>query len=198
MIGHDRFSALRLRHIFPQDVLDAARGYFAAPDEGPRFCDESYMGGSWGSEEIDGASLWFPKRRRGQVGIVKASGGPYPDATAVAGRPQPFYGPFLDPAWLSNADRLLAALEIGLRIGGREEAVAPLAAGHLRRADFSDGARRFLSFALRAPDPYHVQTIFHDKEGLLYLEIRRPDLLRLNEYDKGGYDSCFAGLYDEG
>lgn len=198
MIGHDGFSAVRLRRIFSADVLEAARLYNAAPDEGPRFFDESYMGGSWGSEEIDGASLWFPKRRRSQVGIIKAWGGPCPDATAVEGRPQPFAGPFLGAAWTANADRLLAALEIGLPVGGREEAVAPLAAGRVLRADFGDGARRFVSFAIRAPDLYHVHSIFHDKEGLLCLEIRRPDLIRVNEYDKGGYDSCFAGLYDEG
>ena len=93
---------------------------------------------------------------------------------------------------------MLAALDLALRIGDAEEAVRPLAAGSIRRTDFSDGARRFLSFAFRAPGLYHMQTIVHEREGLLCLEIRRPDLIRANEYDKGGYDLCFAGLFDEG
>ena len=73
-----------------------------------------------------------------------------------------------------------------------------MAAGSIRRGDFGDVARRFISFAVRAPDLYHVQGVVHDKEGLLHLEIRRPDLVRANAYEKGGYDECFGGLFDEG
>ena len=54
MIGHDRFSALRLRYMFPPETLDAARFYIKVPDEGADDFDESCMGRSWCSEVIDG------------------------------------------------------------------------------------------------------------------------------------------------
>jgi hypothetical protein len=201
MIGYDRFSALRLRHLFPPAVLEAFRFYTAAPDEGPEsLFDDEYMGGSWFTERIDGVTLWLSERRGSQVGIVQVSGGPYPNAAAVAGYPEPFTGPFLDPTWTANANQALAALDLGLRIGDPEEAVWPIRAGSTRRADFRDGARQFVNFALHAPDLYHVQGICHRQEGLLHLEILRPDLIRANQHDpdEGGYDLCFGGMFDEG
>jgi hypothetical protein len=198
MIGYDRFSSLRLRRIFPPDVLQAARFYFEAPDKGPDDFDDEYMGGSWASEIIDGVTLWLPKRRGSQVGIVHLQGGPYPDATAVRDRPQPFTGPFLEPTWTANANRMLGALDLPFHIGDGEESLQPMAAASTRRAEMSDSARRFVSFAIRSPDLYHAHAIVHDREGLLSVEIRRPDLIRINEYDKGGYELCFGGMFDEG
>jgi hypothetical protein len=127
MLGYDRFSVLRLRHIFPPTVLATARFYLEAPDEGPDSFDEEYMGGLWSSEVIDGVSLWFPEVARSQVAILQVSGGPRPDAVSV-GR-QPFAGPFLDPTWTANANQALAALSLALRIGDAEKAMEPLAAG---------------------------------------------------------------------
>jgi hypothetical protein len=38
----------------------------------------------------------------------------------------------------------------------------------------------------------------HATEGLLSFAVRRPDLIRANESDKGGYDEWFGPLFDEG
>jgi hypothetical protein len=43
-----------------------------------------------------------------------------------------------------------------------------------------------------------VHGIVHNQEGLLHLEIRRPDLIRANESESGTYDECFSSLFDEG
>ncbi len=45
-----------------------------------------------------------------------------------------------------------------------------------------------------------MQGIVHRHEGLLHVEVRRPDLIRANQHDpdEGGYDLCFGGMFDEG
>jgi hypothetical protein len=42
-----------------------------------------------------------------------------------------------------------------------------------------------------------MQAVVHTAEGLLKLEIRRPDVLRAND-SEGAYDACNEGMYDEG
>jgi hypothetical protein len=67
---------------------------------------------------------------------------------------------------------------------GSDEAAAP-------------GTVSSLSFACRAPDIYHVRAVVHSSEGLLKLEVRRPDVVRGNDAE-GAYDECNEGMYDEG
>lgn len=196
MLGYDRFSALRLRYILPPAVINAARFYTAAPDEGPDYFDLEYMGGSWFDEAIDGATLLLPSECPSLVGIIQISGGPYVNTTVVRG--QPFTGPFLESNWAGNANQALEALDLALRVGAPEGALQELAAGTVRRFEFPDRARQFVSFALRAPDLYHIHGVVHRQEGLLYLEIRRPDLIRVNEYEKGDYDQFLTDVFDEG
>jgi hypothetical protein len=42
-----------------------------------------------------------------------------------------------------------------------------------------------------------MQAVVHATEGLLSFAVRRPDLIRANECEQGGYDECFAWLFDE-
>jgi hypothetical protein len=190
MIDHDRFAKLRLRHIISRDVLDAAPYLTEAPDEGPNDFDESYMGGSWSSEVINGVSFWYPKRSKGSLGLVQVSAGPQAEAVTA--------GPFVATAWAANANPVLAALEAGVQIGASLDAFRALAAGEVQVTDLGDGARQFVSLVSRSPDLYHLHGIVHESEGLIYLEVRRPDLIRRNEHEKGSYDECFGFLFDEG
>jgi hypothetical protein len=147
VIGHDRVSTLRLRHLFPAEVLDHARFYVEVPDEeGPGNFAESYRGGSWRSEVIDGVSFWYPKLSRRQVGIMQISGGPM-----VQGSPEPFTGPLVDAGWAKNANAVLKTLEINLHIGDALASVHAHAAGQVRVTRLTDGARQFVSLSCRAP-----------------------------------------------
>jgi hypothetical protein len=188
MIDHSTFSALRSRHLFPME---------SKPDPERRSFDEEYMGGLWDEEYIAGVTLRFPKRGGNKVGIVEAAAGPYVDATAVEGHPTPFTGPFVDPAWVANANKMLEAVGLAVRIGDGEMALRPLAAGNILKRDFSDGGRSFLFLACRAPDLYHMEAVVHATEGLLRLVIRRPDLVKANDRDNT-YDALIGGLHDEG
>jgi hypothetical protein len=193
VIGHDRVSTLRLRHLFPAEVLDHARFYVEVPDEeGPGNFAESYRGGSWRSEVIDGVSFWYPKLSRRQVGIMQISGGPM-----VQGSPEPFTGPLVDAGWAKNANAVLKTLEINLHIGDALASVHAHAAGQVRVTRLTDGARQFVSLSCRAPDVYHLHGIVHDRAGLILLEIRRPDLIRKNEFEKGCYDQFDGVMFDE-
>jgi hypothetical protein len=196
VIDYAAFSALRLRHLFPPDLLDSFPYYHEVQPDGRTF-DIEFMGGLWDDERIDGVALWFPQAAPGKVGIVEVSAGPYGDALPEVGKTEGFTGRFVDPDWAAHADTVLAALGVPVRMGGPDTAVRRLAAGRIQCSDFPGGARRFLSFASRAPAVYHLQAVVHDHEGLLRLAVRRPTLVRANDAG-GGYDLFTAGLHDEG
>jgi hypothetical protein len=106
------------------------------------------------------------------------------------------------PTWAANADRVLKALALPVRMGSDERAVRALAAGRVLSFDYpvkglKKGSVHSLKFACRAPDVYHLSAVVHAAKGLLRLEIRCPDLVRRNDSD-GGYDSFSSGLHDEG
>jgi hypothetical protein len=110
---------------------------------------------------------------------------------------------------MANANRVLEALELPIRMGCDEAAVRSLAAGQVNAAPYPDewynhqkdvakGTVTSLSFACRAPSVYHIQSVVHASEGLLSFAVRRPDLIRANEFEEGTYDECFGWLFDEG
>jgi hypothetical protein len=94
--------------------------------------------------------------------------------------------------WAANASRALAVPDLPIRMGSPGAAVRALAAGVVQSFGFPDGwysvcpavakgALRWLSFACRAPDLYHLKAAVHSAEGLLGLEVRRPDVVRSND-----------------
>jgi hypothetical protein len=211
MLDYATFSTLRLRHLFPSDVLESSRFYSAVDPAKPSF-DIEYMGGLWDTEEIDGVTLWFPKRDGSKVAIVEVSAGKYAGSIAEEGKPAPDMGP--DPSWVTNADRALEALELP-RMGASEEAVRVLASGRAWSHPIPDsvapgtfeipqedprlkGARSSLFFATAGPDVYHVAATVHATKGLLKLEIHRPDLMRRNVLESNFTYEMLLGLQYDG
>jgi hypothetical protein len=210
MVDYATFSSLRLRQLFSREALELAPFYSEVKPDGHGF-DIEYLGGVWDQELIDGVTLWFPKADGSKVGIVEVKAGPHVDGVAVEGRPGPDMGP--NPAWVANANRVLEALELP-RIGAVEEAVRSQAAGQIwshpipdsvapgtvhvpRQAYNPQWARSSLFFATKGPAPYHIEATVHASQGLLKLEIRRPDLIRANDFEgEDGYDSFLSCLYD--
>jgi hypothetical protein len=198
MLDHATFSALRLGRVFPAAVLDDYPFYTALRPGGS--FDTEYMGGQWHEELIDGVQFFYPRRAADKLGMVELWGS---GCVAAAARDKPAAADAAPvPAWVANADRVLAALDLPVRMGADEAAVRALAAGRVQGFDYPAGAEpkgtiRSLSFAVRAPDAYHVAAVVHAANGLLKLEIRRPDLVRRND-PEGAYDACFAALHDEG
>jgi hypothetical protein len=135
MIDYDRFSALRLGSIFPADYL-ASFPYYIAVDPGGDF-DEEYQGGQWHEELIDGVQFFYPARAGEKLGIVELWGAGCVLAAAVRDRPDPL-PPLLVPGWAANADRVLGALELPLRMGSDEGAVRSLAAGRVHASAYPD------------------------------------------------------------
>jgi hypothetical protein len=205
MIDYDRFGALRLARIFPADYLESCVYYTAFKPNGD--FDTSYQGGQWHEELIDGVQFFYPARVGGELGIIELWGAGCVMAAAVTDRPDPLPALFV-PSWTANTNRVLGALELPIRIGSDEAAVRSLAAGQVHAAAFPEewykarmdvarGTVTSLSFACRAPRDYHVQAVVHATEGLLSFAIRRPDLIRANEFEKGAYDECFGWLFGE-
>lgn len=205
MLGHASFSSLRLSRIFSQERLESFP-FFVAVDPRGEF-DTEYMGGQWHEELIDGVQFFYPACDGEKLGIIELWGGGCVMSAAVRDRPE-LISASLVPGWTANVDRVLETLELPFRMGSDETAVCALAAGRVRRSGFPDrwyelnpavtrGALRSLSFACRAPDIYHIKAVIHSGEGLLKVELRRPDLVRSNG-SEGAYDACFASLFDEG
>jgi hypothetical protein len=211
MLDYATFSALRLRHVFPSEVLESSRFCSAVDPEKPSF-DIEYIGGLWDTEMIDGVTLWFPKRDGSKVAVVELSAGKYVGSIAEKEKPAPDMGP--DPSWVSNADRVLEALELP-RMGASEAAVRALDSGRAWSHPIPDSvapgileiphadprlkrARSSLFFATAGPDVYHVAATVHAAEGLLNLEIRRPDLIRRNELQSDFTYEMLLGLQYDG
>jgi hypothetical protein len=206
MIDYEAFAALRLGRIFPADHLESYRYYIAVNPKGG--FDLEYQGGQWHDELIDGVQFFYPVRAGDKLGIVELWGAGCVVAAAVRDRPDPLPTLFV-PSWTANVNRVLEALELPIRMGSDRVAVESLAAGQVRASAYPDqwydlykglarGTVTSLSFASRAPGVYHVQAVVHASEGLLSFAVRRPDLIRANEEEKGGYDRWFAPLFDEG
>jgi hypothetical protein len=174
--------------------------------------DIEYMGGLWDTEMIDGVTLWFPKRDGSKVAIVEVSAGKYVESIGKEGKPAPDIGP--DPSWVTNADRVLGALDLP-RMGASDAAVRALASGRAWSHPIPDsvapgtveiphgdprlkGARSSLFFATLRPDIYHMAATVHSTEGLLRLEIRRPDLIRRNELESDFTYEMLLGLQYDG
>jgi hypothetical protein len=211
MLDYATFSALRLRHLFPSEVLESSRFYSAVDPEKPSF-DIEYIGGLWDTEMIDGVTLWFPKRDGSRVAVVEVSAGRYVESIAEEGKTAPDMGP--DPSWVTNAGRVLEALELP-RMGASEAAVRALASGRAWSRPIPDsvapgtfeiphgdprlkGARSSLFFATAGPHVYHVAATMHATKGLLKLEIRRPDLIRRNELESDFTYEMLLGLQYDG
>jgi hypothetical protein len=203
LLDHTALSAIRLSRLFARDFLEAYPWYAEA---GNSF-DEEYLGGQWDDEVIDGVKLLFPEAGKGRLGIVEVWGCPHLAAAAFRDRPGAGDG-WLMSSWSANANRVLEAVGCPVRLGAAQAAVEALACGRVVRSDYpaqwyqavrlpADGSVKSLSFACRAPDLYHVSAVVHATEGLLQIEIRRPDLVRANDRE-GAYDSCFGWLFDEG
>jgi hypothetical protein len=205
MIDHATFSALRLRRIFPREHLEAYRYYIEVDPKGD--FDEEYMGGQWHEELIDGVQFFYPKSNGDKLGIVELWGSGCTISAAVRDRPAANSASLI-PSWTAHVNRVLDALDLPIHMGSDEAAVRALSVGEVRSSVFPDewyglypavakGTLRSLAFACRAPDIYHMNAVVHATEGLLKLAIRLPDVIRANDHE-GGYDACFAGLYDEG
>lgn len=204
MVDHEVFSALLLSKLFPPAFLEEFPFYRA---EAGRSFDTEYLGGQWDEVGIDGVQFWFPEAAPDKLGVVEVWGSRYFATGPARDKPEPG-GAWLFPPWVANADRVLGALGLPVRIGSDEAAVRALATGKVMASDYpadwyravgqkADGSIRSLSFACRAPGVYHVSAVVHATEGLLKLEVRRPDLIRANDHE-GAYDLCFGALFDEG
>jgi hypothetical protein len=210
MVDCTTFSALRLRHLFPREVLESSRWYSEVSPDKSNF-DMEYLGGLWDTEMIDGVTLWFPKTDGSKVAVVEVSAGQYVSSFAEEGKPAPDMGP--NPAWVTNANRVLEALKLP-RMGDSEAAVRSLAAGRVWSHPIPDavapgtvtlrhgdprlqGARSSLFFTTGGPDVYHLQATVHATKGLLKLEIRRPDLIRRNDLEgDDAYEMLLGFQYD--
>jgi hypothetical protein len=206
MISYDGFAAPRLSRIFPAAYLESYTYYVAVDPQGD--FDFEYLGGQWHEELIDGVQFFYPASAGEQLGIVELWGAGCVLAKAVCDRPEPL-PPLLVPSWTTNANRVLEALELPICMGASVTAVRSLAVGQVHSNAYPDdwydycqglerGTLTSLAFACGEQDPYHVQAVVHAIAGLLSFAVRRPDLIRANESDRGGYDECFGWLFDEG
>lgn len=205
MLVYDAFSALTLARVFPADHL-GDYPYYVAVDPAGDF-DTEYLGGQWHEELIDGVQFFFPAADGTKLGVVELWAAGCAVAAAVRDK-MTSRTTALVPAWAANVDRVLAALDLPVRMGSPEADVRALAAAAVRTAEYpaewyrhADGVEpgtiRSLTFACKAPDVYHVGAVMHATAGLLSFKIMRPDLVRANDHEKA-YDACFAPLHDEG
>jgi hypothetical protein len=202
LVDHTTFSALQLSRIFSGDFLEAYPLYVEVDPEGD--FDTEYLGGQWHQELIDGAQLYFPARDATKLGVVELWASPCILPAAVRDRPAS-YAADLIPAWAANADRVLEALAMPVQMGADEADVRALAAGRVVSSKFPDawyehakgpvakGSLSTFYFILRAPDPYHVQAVVHAGQGLVKLEVIRPDLAKAND-SQGVYDQLMSRL----
>jgi hypothetical protein len=206
MVAYEKFSALRLATIFGASHLDGY-SWYSPVKPGRSGFDTEFMGGQWHEEVIDGVMFWYPQRAGDKLAIAQLWAAACVQENGARDKPDP--SAIVMPSWRANADHALAALDVPIRIGAKEEAVVSLASGGVLRHEFPDewyraypavknGSLASMSFAMRTPDIYHVQAIVHADEGLLKISIYRPDVVRANEFEEGTYDMCFAEMYDEG
>jgi hypothetical protein len=205
MLDHKAFSDLRLGKIFPPAELDEHPFYSEVkPNRG---FDTEYLGGQWHEELIDGVQFFYPAAAGTKLGVVELWAAGCVVSAAVRDKPVSRSAD-VAPAWAANANRVMEALELPIRMESDEAAVRSLAVANVLSNDYPDewyqsvdrvarGTVRALSFAHRSPSLYHVEAIVHSTNGLLKLVIRRPDLVRKND-SEGAYDECFGWLYDEG
>ena len=184
MVDYDSFSALRMRNICAPSFLAGYPSYLEVTSDGA--FEIEYKGGLWEDELIDGVRFWFPENDHGKLAIVELWGSPLV-GPSVRDRANPASGTFV-PAWKANADRVLDALKLPVRIGDKETAVEALAAGAARRSSDPGGTIFFMSFAIHAPDAYEVEAVIHVSDGLLKIEISRPDLVCENQLAYDGDD----------
>jgi hypothetical protein len=205
MLDHTRFSSLLLSRIFSAEHL-AAYPYYTAPKSDGDF-DTEYMSGSWHEALIDGVQFFYPAFAGAQLGIVELWGAGCMAAAAVRDRPEPLPA-LLVPSWSANANRILEALELPLRMGSDEHAVRSLATGRVHSAAYpnawydyhGDVARSTLTslaWVCRTPSVYHMLAVVHAAAGMLSFAVRRPDLIRANEHEVGMYDRCVGTMFDE-
>lgn len=205
MLTYDAFSALTLARVFPAAHL-GDYPYYVAVDPAGNF-DTEYLGGQWHEELVDAVQFFFPAADGTKLGVVELWAAGCVVAAAVRDK-MALRSTALVPAWAANADRVLAALDLTVRMGSPEADVRALAAAAVRVADYpagwyphTDGVEpgtvRSLTFAIKTPDVYHVGAVVHVSAGLLSLRIVRPDLVRENDRDEA-YDAFFAPLHDEG
>jgi hypothetical protein len=199
MLNYRAFSATRLGRIFAADVLEAYPFYVELNPRGD--FDTEFLGGQWHEELIDGVQLFFPAADGDKLGCVEVWGSGGVASAAVRDKTDASASALV-PSWVANADRVLEAFDVPLRLGNDQKAVQALAAGRVVSSDYpvpgvKKGSILSLKFACRAPEVYHVNAFIHASTGLLRLEIRRPDLVRKNDAS-GVYDACFSTVYDEG
>ncbi len=205
MIDHATFSGLRASRIFPAEMLGTYQWYIEVDPDGD--FDTEYLGGQWHEELIDGVQFFYPASDGKQLGVIELWGSGCVQPAVVRDKPES-KSARLVPTWAANANRVLEALELPVRMGSQRGALVKLAAGNVLSSDYPDefygsykdvakGTLSTCNFACRAPAVYHIQAIVHTTEGLMKLDIRRPDLIRRNDRD-GGYDACFGDLFDEG
>lgn len=205
MLAYTAFSALTLARVFPADHLGEYPFYVEVDPDGD--FDTEYLGGQWHEELIDGVQFFYPAADGTRLGVVELWAAGCVAAAAVRDRPGA-RSAALVPAWAANADRVLEALALPIRMGSPESDVRKSAAGKVLAADYpaawysmvdgvEPGTVRSLHFACRAPDLFHTSGVVHATAGLLSVRTIRPDVVRMNDHGRA-YDACFAGLYDAG
>lgn len=181
MISYPEFSALRIHTLFPDapEVL-RDREMFGGPPCHDSF-DWEYCGGLWCQESVEGVSLLFPEVEPDLVGAVELMpSSPGTDAEA-------------------HARSLLERLGLSVRFGVDAAAVRRLAGGRAVEVRRNEAARLAgLSFTYGQTEPYHLEAIVSDEDGLVSLEIRRLDLVEANwleedEEDEEDEDRDTAG-----
>jgi hypothetical protein len=179
MLDYEKFSALRMRHLFTTRPTSGRSFY---QEEGPdrRSYDEEYLGGRWDTETVDGVFLYYPKSGAGALGAVEAWASPEAEAMSVPGQPEPYQSSFIDAAWSANASVALAMLRLSIGIGGSEAAVRVLAAGPIKASPYPDGSRSVLYFTTPGESIYYLKALIHPSAGMLTLKIYRPDLVKAN------------------
>lgn len=186
MLDYQAFSALRLDRVFPQSFLQEYPRYFSHDPDGSYFIE--YLGDSWDVENIDGVEFWYPASDGKNLGVVQlwashlvALDRRYrdaPDSNTTS----------LVSAWKANADRVLEALDLPWRMGIAPDAVQSASGAEVQdtlfpgtvwaspyAADFRDSFKT-IWVLVGAPGLYHVAATFHEKDGLVHLEIRRADI----------------------
>ena len=205
MIDHDTFSQLRLSRVFQDTDLLSYPSYVAVEPRGS--FDTEYLGGQWHEERIDGVQFFYPAEDGDKLGVLQLWGDGYLSGTLARDQPDPSHS-LLVPTWAANANRALDALELPIQLGSNESAVRSLATGRVTARPFPDawydqvknvprGSLSSLAFVLRAPDIYHMSAVLDVTEGLIRLEIRRPDLIRVNESEKGTYNLCCGWMFED-
>ena len=167
MLDYASFSAIRLANLFPPNTLPA----HLAASSSNRSYDVEWYGGQWNDEEFEGAFLHYPKVGNGDLAAAEAWAGPNAQAPRALANV-----PHADSIWTANANRLLNALGLPVKIGSPQAEIRALTAERINALTHADIL--LLNMRVVEPDSYYMTATLTAADGLLTLAVYRADLMK--------------------